>query len=371
MSAPSTGPQQPPQQLQQQQRIKDTVKAVRAALRARARQSALSIRRLGVPRTDRMVPILQAINAARFGAPGVRYRLENNEQPPPTRDRRVFPRPHTRFVIDTVYPFNHRQTPLRPEQRHEEDLDTAATQTTFQATTKHRRQHKELVRKATTQTTLIVPGPATPAVPQPPTEPESDTDEDAFTIEPASAPPTTDSPSSFASHVATEPTGSRLLVDSQSASVPEPSVTPATPASEPSSSAASGQASSSAPSQFDNQQANGQINLASQPATTEFAPSLPPLPSYLSALRAFGSRPNIDARRPQPEFSEQGQPSNTDDPQFVVTNGIRTRKRRANTTTDLELVAAAGDRRIPTPQRIYLARREARLWANSARAVPV
>ncbi|KAL3963732.1 hypothetical protein ACCO45_000736 [Purpureocillium lilacinum] len=356
---PQPQPVVQPQQQQPGNPNQDAVDAVRAAFVARRRQSVLSLRRLGVPRANRVVPIIQAINAARHGAPSVRYRPAAASQPDPvpTRSGRVFARPKTRFVIDTVYPFANRQrlTSLRQDDSDEEP-DTAAPLKESQATINHRRQHKELLRKAAAQVTLTVPAPAPPAAPQPPTEQESDSDEDVFTIEPAATPSTTGPPSVAASHVAIEPAGHHQQAHSHPASVSTSPATPEVPTAEPASLAAPGQASSApATFHFGNQQVGEQANSASQPGATGFAPHLQQhLPSYLPALRAFGARVHPDAPGAQTTSSEHRQSSNPDEPGFVVINGIRTRKRRADTTTDLELVVSAGDCRLPTPQRNYL-----------------
>ncbi|GJN68285.1 hypothetical protein PLIIFM63780_001533 [Purpureocillium lilacinum] len=298
---PQPQPVVQPQQQQPGNPNQDAIDAVRAAFVARRRQSVLSLRRLGVPRANRVVPIIQAINAARHGAPSVRYRPAAASQPDPvpTRSGRVFARPKTRFVIDTVYPFANRQrlTSLRQDDSDEEP-DTAAPLKESQATINHRRQHKELLRKAAAQVTLTVPAPAPPAAPQPPTEQESDSDEDVFTIEPAATPSTTGPPSVAASHVAIEPAGHHQQAHSHPASVSTSPATPEVPTAEPASLAAPGQASSApATFHFGNQQVGEQANSASQPGATGFAPHLQQhLPSYLPALRAFGAR-NAEAPR--------------------------------------------------------------------------
>ncbi|OAQ90739.1 sentrin/SUMO-specific protease [Purpureocillium lilacinum] len=320
---PQPQPVVQPQQQQPGNPNQDAIDAVRAAFVARRRQSVLSLRRLGVPRANRVVPIIQAINAARHGAPSVRYRPAAASQPDsvPTRSGRVFARPKTRFVIDTVYPFANRQrlTSLRQDDSDEEP-DTAAPLKESQATINHRRQHKELLRKAAAQVTLTVPAPAPPAAPQPPTEQESDSDEDVFTIEPAATPSTTGPPSVAASHVAIEPAGHHQQAHSHPASVSTSPATPEVPTAEPASLAAPGQASSApATFHFGNQQVGEQANSASQPGATGFAPHLQQhLPSYLPALRAFGARVHPDAPGAQTTSSEHRQSSNPDEPGFVA-----------------------------------------------------
>ncbi|KAJ6440838.1 ro-7-like protein [Purpureocillium lavendulum] len=365
-TATNTGTAMAPAQQQQQQQPVNvplqprpdnrwTRKAVGALFWSNRRESTRSIGRLGVPMADRVIPISQAIDAARYGAPGVHYTREGDSDPlpGPERPRRVFERPGTRFVVDTVFPFEARHRPLycatattwtalnaatrsAAIATREASVD-ATTRTTPRTTIKNRHQHKEAYRKATTQVNLTIRKPTQRVPRQPAVESDSDSDDDESisTIAPASLLPNTVPPSAAAPLVAIEPIGPPEQVTFHHIAQ---SAAPASQTAQPVSATPGEESSAQAVFHFGQHQTNEE---PTSPGVIEFAPHLEPLPLL----------PGPSDSGPQQNAPPQS--SNPDEPEFVVINGIRTRKRRAN-TTEIELVASVLGSTLPAPQRTYL-----------------
>lgn len=336
------------------------------------------MKRFGVSVADRRPLVLQAIDAARYGAPGVVYRREtgpgnNRSSSTPgtfnVPSRHIYPtsRPLTPAIIDETYPLV--KLPEDPEELDEDQAEADDTEAAKpEPGSYYHHLYSKAYRRATTQIVITIPrrhnAPAKQEAERH-DDTRSECRDEVYNDETELAPAQVAPLPEPAPLVAVEPPVSPQLAASQQSPVTPQPVTLQAPTNPPTSASPvpGAQVADTAQPHTEQQQQPAQPLVGVQTTLVQqngprrsFEPSLRPLPSIQfpdGAQQGAASR-------------STGQQSDANEAEFVIINGVKTRKRRA--TTEIQPVAQLQTGRAPAP-RNYITLREERSWARSARGL--